>query len=194
MTRPGRYKCQRGQQDIEILQRRADRTDARLEHGVFDVPEPVVDILQHNVNVTEVEIPTVTASAYNNSFTSNNSQAIFYDAQTVAGGFLPSGAIKATDGTDRARRKLFYINDQQSVDNAVILRANDDAALITDLVIYRQGEFFARQFVPAVAAGSTVSTQYIAEDNGSGSSALNPIDIVPGVQIQQVNGCQQMLL
>ncbi|CAL9957757.1 hypothetical protein VPH219E481_0029 [Vibrio phage 219E48-1] len=157
--------------DIDNLQDDVDRIDAQLEHAVFDLPDAVVQVLEHEVSVTEEDTPTIVATDYNTGLGNTSAQTVFYETSpnTPSGGAQTSKPINETTG-DRSRRKLVYIPAGTTYNNQVYLWAYDGSTQ-TDLIRYQDGAFNAKVFVAAKSAGSSTETLYPAPSNrvsGSG--------------------------
>ena len=167
--------------DISILKSDIERIDTELEHAVLNLPDALINVLDNEVTVTEEDTPSVSASDYNKSFTPNQSQAIFLDVNAPVNSLVNSSAINVNIANDQYRNKLMYIPQGTTVGNQVILSAFDGTTSVP-LITYADGRFTAKKFIPLIPAGTSVSTQYASENNGEGSGAFNPIDIVPGTR------------
>ena len=167
--------------DISNLLQHVERLDIELKHAALNLPDEVTQILENEITVTEQDAPTIVASDYNKELSANGTQTVFYDANAVINGFLPSSPISDNNGNDQYRNKLLYLNEALTI-GGVVLRANN-AGVTTDLIEFQSnGQFFAKQFVAAVPAGTQNSTQYMSESSGQGQSADDPIDIVAGIR------------
>lgn len=152
--------------NITNLQSDVVRIDAELNHAALDLSDALIDVLDNNVSVTEESAPTINPTEYNNQLAGQNNatQTVFYETNPNApsAGTLNSKPIKDTTG-NRARRKLIYL-DPQTFNNQTYLTAFDGAAG-RDLIRYVDGQFSARQFVPAIPASTVVNTIYPAPSN-----------------------------
>ncbi len=148
--------------DIANLEDDVSRIDARLSHAVFDLPAPVVDVLDNEVTVTEESTPTIVATPYNTGLGDTAAQTVFYEPNPVApsGGLKNSQPINLLTG-DQARRKLLYFPAGLTYTNQAYLVAFDGTTG-RDLIRYANGVFNARVRVPAIPASTTTNTVYPA--------------------------------
>ncbi|MCH9665971.1 MAG: hypothetical protein K0U41_09035, partial [Gammaproteobacteria bacterium] len=151
--------------DIDNLEDDVKRIDAKLEHAALNLPDAVVQVLDNNVSVSEEDNSNVIATDYNKGLGDTNAQTVFYEdtPNTPSGGALNSRPINLNTG-DRARRKLVYFPQGQSYFNQAYLTAFDGTTS-RDLITYLNGRFFAKVFVPAIPAGTSISTIYPAPPN-----------------------------
>jgi len=153
------------QNDIDNLIADVNRIDVELKHAVLDLPDDVVQVLENEVTVTEEDKASISASNYNKSFTTNDQQAIFYEATPNApsGGTIASKPINETTGA-RARRKLIYYPQGTVFGNGAVLSTNDGSTT-KDILQYVNGSFSALVFVPGTTAGGQQVTVYPTPSN-----------------------------
>jgi len=151
--------------DINNLEDDISRIDAELEHGILNLPDAIVHVLENQVEVTEETTPTIIATDYNKQLagSSNTSQTVFYEPSpnTPGSGVTTSKPISDLSG-DQVRRKLLYFPAGTTYTNSTYLSAFDGATS-RDLIEYVNGVFNAKVFVPAIPSGSTVDTIYPAQ-------------------------------
>ena len=164
---------------IDNLEDHVERIDIELKHPLVNLPDAVVHVIDNQVSVAEEDTPNDVPTPYNNSFSSDNSQTIFYDTNDPAGGFLSSSPIKTNLANDQYRKKLFYVNENLTT-GTTVLTAFNDVATDRVLITYSNNQFFARQRVPSIPSGTESSTEYAYEQTGQGQSSDDPIDITPG--------------
>ncbi len=141
------------QDDIDTLGSDVDRIDAELEHAALNLSDSLIDVLDNNVTVTEESNPTIVATEYNKSFSTNDTQAVFYEASPNA----PSGGSHDSEAISVSSSKLVVIPEDHVFSDGVILQANDGSTAI-DLVNFVGGQLVANVFVPAVPSGSKTVT------------------------------------
>ena len=146
------------QDDINNLIKDINRIDAELKHAALNLPDDLVQVLDNEVDVTEETNPTIIATDYNKSFSTNDTQTIFYETtpNAVGSGVLNSKPISETTGV-RARRKLVYLPSTTPYVNGALITAFDGTT-IRNLVEYQNGVFNAIIFVPGTSAGSQTIT------------------------------------
>ena len=154
------------QDDIDGLKASIERIDAELGHAALDLSDELIDVLDNEVTVSEESNPVINATPYNIGLGTGNNQKVYYEtnANTPGSGVLNSTAIDKNFGNDRYRNKLIYLPSNVSYTNQAYLSASDGST-IRDLIIYANGQFSARTFIPAVPAGSTTVTSYPAPSN-----------------------------
>ena len=120
--------------------------------------------MENEVDVNEQTDAVVVASDYNKGLTDAGTQTVFYEnnPNSPVGETLASKPINENSGNDRYRNKLLYITNE-TFTNSVYVHALDPGSTTTDLISYNNGNFFAKQFVAAVPAGSATSTVYPAQ-------------------------------
>lgn len=141
------------QDDINTLDADVDRIDAELEHAALNLSDSLIDVLDNNVTVTEESNPTIVATEYNKSFSTNDTQTVFYEASPNA----PSGGSHDSEAVSVSSSKLVVIPEDHAYSDGVILQANDGSTT-TDLVSFAGGQLVANVFVPAVPSGSKTVT------------------------------------
>ncbi len=141
------------QDDINTLDSDIDRIDAELEHAALNLSDDLIDVLDNNVEVTEESNPTILPTDYNKSFSTNDTQTVFYEASPKA----PSGGQRESDVISASSAKLIAIPESHPYANGVILQA-DDGSTTTDLVNFVDGQLVANVFVPAIPSGSKTVT------------------------------------
>lgn len=149
--------------DIENLEDDVNRIDARLSHAVLDLPQPVVDILDNDITVTEESNPVTDASDYNISLGGTNQQTVFYEPSPVApsGGIKSSQPLSALTG-DQQRQKLLFIPPSSPASQASYITAFNGASTTRDLISFVNGEYRVNVRVPAQPASTVTSTVYPA--------------------------------
>ena len=141
------------QDDINTLDAGIDRIDAELEHAALNLSDALIDVLDNNVTVTEETNPTVMATDYNKSFSTNDTQTVFYEPSPKT----PSGGSHDSEAISVSSDKLIVIPEDHVFSDGVILQANNGAAT-TDLVNFVGGQLVANVFVPAIPSGSKTVT------------------------------------
>ncbi len=141
------------QDDIDTLGDDVDRIDAELEHAALNLSDSLIDVLDNNVTVTEESNPTIVATEYNKSFSTNDTQTVFYEANPKT----PSGGSHASEAISVSSSKLIVIPEGHVFADGVILQANDGSTA-TDLVNFVGGQLVANVFVPSVPSGSKTVT------------------------------------
>ena len=149
--------------DINNLQGDISRIDAELEHAALDLPDALIQVLDNEVTVTEEDDPTIVPTTYNNSLGDTGTQTVFYEpnANAPSGGTQTSRPFSELSG-DQVRRKLLYIPPGVTYTNTAYVWAYDGTT-VRNLIVYRDGTFYATVFVPAIPAGSRVVTVYPAQ-------------------------------
>lgn len=149
--------------DINNLQDDIARIDAELEHGVLNLPDAVVHVLENQVDVAEEATPNILATDYNRSLSGNNTQTVFYEPSptTPGSGVTTSKPFSDLSG-NQVRRKLLYFPANTDYSNSAYLSAFDGTTS-RDLIEYVDGVFNAKVFVPAIPAGSVIDTIYPAQ-------------------------------
>ncbi len=141
------------QDDIDTLGADVDRIDAELEHAALNLSDSLIDVLDNNVTVTEESNPTIVATEYNKSFSTNDTQTVFYETSPNS----PSGGSHDSEAISVSSIKLVVIPEDHVFSDGVILQANDGSTTI-DLVNFVGGQLVANVFVPAVPSGSKTVT------------------------------------
>jgi len=152
--------------DISALQQEIVRIDSELSHAALNLDDELVHYLENDIAITEETTPTINSTAYNNGLGDTGTQTVFYETNpnTPSGGFLNSKPIIDTNGTDRYRRKLVYFPPNDSYSNQAYLVAFDGTTG-RDLIRYLEGDFYVRQFIPAVAGGTQLVNIYPTPEN-----------------------------
>lgn len=141
------------QDDINTLDADINRIDAELEHAALNLSDGLIQVLDNSVTVTEESNPTILPTPYNKSFSTNDTQTIFYEANPKA----PSAGTHASDAISASSAKLVVIPEDHVFSDGVILQA-DNGTTTTDLVSFSGGQLVANVFVPAVGPGSKTVT------------------------------------
>ena len=137
------------QDDINTLDADVGRIDAELEHAALNLSDALIDVLDNNVAVTEESNPTILPTDYNKSFSTNDTQTVFYEPSPKT----PSGGSHDSEAISVSSSKLVVIPEDHVFSDGVILQANSGAAT-TDLVNFVGGQLVANVFVPAIPPGS----------------------------------------
>ena len=141
------------QDDINTLDADINRIDAELKHAALNLSDPLIDVLDNNVQVAEESTPTIVPTDYNKSFSTDDTQTVFYESSPKA----PSGGQHSSDAISGSSTKLVVIPENHTYVDGVILQA-DNGAATTDLVSFVNGQLIANVFVPAIPSGSKTVT------------------------------------
>ncbi len=141
------------QDDINTLDADIDRIEAELKHAALNLSDPLIDVLDNNVDVTEESTPTILPTDYNKSFSTNDTQTVFFEGSPKT----PSGGTHASDVISVSSSKLVVIPDAHTYTNGVLLQA-DDGSTTTDLISFVDGDLVANVFVPLIPSGSKTVT------------------------------------
>lgn len=141
------------QDDINTLDADVGRIDAELEHAALNLSDGLIQVLDNSVTVTEESSPTILPTPYNKSFSTNDTQTVFYEANPKA----PSAGTHASDAISASSAKLVVIPEDHVFSDGVILQATDGTTPTT-LVNFVNGELVANVFVPAIPPGSKTVT------------------------------------
>ena len=141
------------QDDINTLDADVNRIDAELEHAALNLSDPLIDVLDNSVTVTEESTPTINPTEYNKSFSTNDTQTVFYEVSPKT----PSGGSHDSDTISASSAKLVVIPEDHTFVDGVILQA-DNGTTTTDLVNFVGGQLVANVFVPAIPSGSKTVT------------------------------------
>lgn len=181
------------QNEIDNLEADVDKIEAQLEHAVFDLPDEVVQVLEHEVTVTEESTPNIVPTDYNRQLagSSNTSQTVFYEPSPVA----PSAGIKSSQplsalAGDQVRQKLLFIPPSTPANQASYITAFDGTTG-RDLISFIQGEYLVNVRVPAQPASTVTSTIYPATaTNVSGAGiwqTIPALTFVNGVPVPEAD-------
>lgn len=141
------------QDDINTLDADISRIDSELEHAALNLSDDLIQVLDNSVTVTEESNPTILATDYNKSFSTNDTQTVFYEANPKT----PSAGTHASDTISLSSTKLVVIPEDHTFADGVILQATDGTTPTT-LVNFFGGQLVANVFVPAVGPGSKTVT------------------------------------
>lgn len=158
------HRVLREQNDIENLQKDVAANQAALKHAALNLADALVNVLQHNVTVTEETNATKIPTDYNKQLANTDTQIVFDEPTigTVSGGTLNSDAI-IDSPVDRRRKKLLYLQNKTFGNSAVV--SAWDGTTARDLIRYQDGYFYVKQFVDAIPAGQRTEQVYPAPSN-----------------------------
>ncbi len=139
---------------------------AALEAEALKIPDDVRGMLENDITVTEETSPNLVPSSFNLSLGSGGTQKVFMEPSpnSPSGGALDSNVLSASP-TARERRKLVYIGRDHVYQNSDLITGFDGVSNTRVLASYVQNTIVAKQFIPAVPAGSATSTIYPAPSN-----------------------------
>ncbi len=141
------------QDDINTLDSDINRIDAELEHAAINLSDDLIDVLDNSVTITEESDPTILPTSYNKSFSTNDTQTVFYETNPKT----PSSGTRDSDVISASSSKIVVIPKDHVFSDGVILQANTGATT-TDLVNFVGGQLVANVFVPAIPSGSKTVT------------------------------------
>ena len=148
------------QDDINTLDAAISRIDSELEHAALNLSDDFIQVLDNSVTVTEESNPTILATEYNKSFSTNDTQTVFYETNPKT----PSAGTHASDAISASSTKLVVIPEDHAFADGVILQATDGTTPTT-LVNFFGGQLVANVFVPSVGPGSKTVTVHPAPAN-----------------------------
>lgn len=163
-----------------------------LQAEALKIPEEVRGILENDITVTEEVSPNLVPSSFNNSLGNGGTQKVYIEGSPNApsGGVLNSNALSLAPGA-RERNKLVYIGRDHVYQNADLLTGFDGVSNTRVLATFMQNAIMAKQFVPAIPAGTATSTIYPAPANlisGNGIwQTIEALTFVNGIPVPEAD-------